>query len=103
MVPIYAIALVISHAGKKHATCLSLLYDVFNYLRTPVVIFPVIEGISPDVHGISRAEDHTTVTANTICLVASYLIVFSIIIMHIEAALIDANLTLDTPSWVPFY
>jgi hypothetical protein len=42
-------------------------------------------------------------TANAVFLTASYLDVFGIIIMHIEAALIDTNLALDTPGLVPFY
>jgi hypothetical protein len=103
MVPIYAIALIISHAGKEHTTGLSLLDNVFDYFRTPVIVFPVIEGVFPDVHGISRAEDYATVATNAVRLVASYLIVFSIVIMHIEATLIDTNLALDATARISFY
>jgi len=94
MVPIYAIALVISHTCEKHATCLSLLDNVFDYLRTPVIIFPVIEGISSDAHSISRTKDHASMATDTVFLAASYLVIDSIIAVHIETALVDTNLTL---------
>jgi hypothetical protein len=42
-------------------------------------------------------------TANAVFLVTSYLDVFGIIIMHIEAALVNTNLALDTPGLVLFY
>jgi hypothetical protein len=96
MVPIYAIALVISHTGKKHAACLSLLDNVFDHIRTPVIVFSICETILPDTHCISRTEDHTTMTANTVLLVASHLVISSIIAVHIETALVDTNLTLYT-------
>jgi hypothetical protein len=94
MVPIYAIAFVIPHACKERAAGFSLLDNVFNDLRTPVIIFSVIEGVFSDGHGISRAEDHTSMAADAVFLAASYLIIGSIIAVHIETALVDTNLTL---------
>src|SRR4030065_1400021 len=103
MVPIYAIAFVISHTGKKHAACLSLLDNVFNHIRTPVIIFPVIERISSDAHCISRAEDHTPMTGNTVLLTAPYLIILSIVVVHIKTHMIDTHLALDATLRVSFY
>jgi hypothetical protein len=94
MVPIYAVALVIPHTSEKHAAGFSLLDNVFNYLGTPVIIFSVIERVSSDAHGISRAEDHTSMAADAVFLAAFYLIIGSIIVVHIETALVDTNLTL---------
>src|SRR4030042_768748 len=95
MVPIYAIALVIPHAGKQDAAGLSLLDNVFDYLRTPVIVLPVIQGVFSDANGVSRTEDHTPMTANAVFLLASDLIISRIIMVHVETALIDAHLALD--------
>jgi len=94
MVPIYAIALVISHTSEKHTACLSLLDDVFDYLGSPVRVFSIVERIFSDAHGIRRAEDHTSMAADAVFLAASYLVIGSIIAVHIETALVDTNLAL---------
>ena len=103
MVPIYAIALVIAHAGEKYAACLSLLDNVFNYLGAPVEVFSVIEWVFSYSHGVSRTEDYTAMTADAVFFAASYLVIGSVISVHIKTALIDAHLTLYTAVCIPFY
>jgi hypothetical protein len=103
MVPVNALAFIIAHTGEQYATGLSLFDNVFDYLRTPVIVFPVFEGVSSYIYGISRAKYRAAMAANAVFLTASYLTVFGIVIVHVKAALITTDLALDTPGLVPFY
>jgi hypothetical protein len=48
MVPIDAIAFIITHPSEEHATGLRLLNDILNNLGTPVIVLPVVQRGSPD-------------------------------------------------------
>jgi hypothetical protein len=103
MVPVNALAFIIAHAGEQHASGLSLFDNVFDYLRTPVIVFSVFKRVSSNIYSIRRAEDSTAMAADAVFLTTSYLDVIGIVIVHIKAALIATNLALDTPGLVPFY
>jgi hypothetical protein len=103
MVPVDAVALIIPHSGEKHAAGLGLLDDIFDNLRTPVVVLSIIQWISSDSQSLSGTKDYTTVAANTILFAAPYFIIIGIVRMNIKGALVDADLTPDTPRIVPLH
>jgi hypothetical protein len=103
MVPVDALALIITHAGKEYATGLSLLDYVLNDLGAPVIVLPVVQGVTADIKRLGGTEDNAAVAVNTVLAAASYLIVPGVIVMHIKGALTNAHLALDAPLGVPFY
>jgi hypothetical protein len=103
MVPVNAVALIIPHSGEKHTTGLGLLDDIFDNLRAPIVVLSVIQWISSNGQSSSGTKDYATVAANAILFAAPYFIVFSIIRMNIEGALVDAHLASDTPRIVSLH
>jgi hypothetical protein len=70
MVPVNRVALIITHASKKHTAGLRLLDNIFDNLRAPVVVLSVIQWISSNGQRSSRTKDYATVAANTILLAA---------------------------------
>jgi hypothetical protein len=103
MVPVDTLAFIIAHSGEEHAASLRLLDNIFDNLGTPVVVLPIVKRISADGYRLGRAEENTAVAANTILFTTSHLIVFDIIVVNVERALVDAHLTLDTPLRVSLY
>ena len=101
MIPVDTATLIISHSGEEHTTGLGLFNDVLNGLRTPVIVLAVILGIPSDSQRLGGAEDSTTMTAHTVFIVTPYLIILGIIVMDIKAALVDTDLTLNTPFRIP--
>jgi hypothetical protein len=103
MVPVNAIVLIITHASEKHTTSLRLLNNVLNHFRAPVIVLTVFKRIFSDSQRPGRTKEGTAVTAYAILRVTHHHIVFSVIIVRIKCALVDAYLTLDTPLRVSLY
>ena len=103
MVPVDALALIITHPGEEYSPRLRLLDDVLNNLRPPVIVLPVVHGIPADSYCPGRTEERAAMAANTVLLMAPHLVILGIVVVNIERALVDAHLTLDTPFRVSFY
>jgi hypothetical protein len=80
-----------------------LLDDVLDYLGAPIVVFSIVQWISSNGQSIGRTEYYAAVAANTVLLPASHFIVLSIIVIHIEGALVNTHLALDALFRVSFY
>ena len=96
VVPVDAVAFVITHAGEEHSPSLSLLDDVLDYFRTPIVVLSIVQWISSDGQSIGGTKDHTAVAAGTIFFTTSHFVIRSIVGMYIEGALVDTHLASNT-------
>ena len=103
MVPVDALAFIVTHSGEEHTPGLCLLHDVLDNLRAPVIILSVVQRISPDGQSVGGTEKDAPMAADAVLLVAPNLIVLSVIVVNVEGTLISAYLTLDTSLLVSFY
>jgi hypothetical protein len=97
VIPVNPLSLVVAHAGKEHTTGLGLLVDILDDIGTPVIITTVVQWIVADSQRIGRAEDGAAMTTDTIFFTTPYFVIFRVILMYIEAALVDTDLALYTP------
>jgi hypothetical protein len=103
VVPVNALALIITHPGKEHSSGLCLLEDVLNYIRTPVIVLAIVQWVSANSQRPGRAKEHAAMASNAVLFSTPDLAVFSIIIMGVETALVDTDLTLYTALRVSSY
>ena len=54
-------------------------------------------------NGLGGAEENTTMAADAVLFMTSHLVIFSIIVVRVKGALVDAHLTLDTLLRVSLY
>jgi hypothetical protein len=102
MVPVDLIALIIAHTREEYTAGFSLLQNIFDYFGTPVVIVSVIQRIFPDADCPGRTKNNASMAANTVIFIRDDLVFIRIIVVYIEAALVNADLTLYTALYVSF-
>jgi len=80
-----------------------LLDDIFNSLRTPVVVIPIVQRISSDRQGAGRTEDYAAMAAHAVLPTAPHPIILNIVVMYIKGTLIDTHLTFNASLRIPFH
>jgi hypothetical protein len=48
MVPVDTLAFIIAHSGEEHSASLRMLDNIFDNLRTPVIVVSIVKRVSAD-------------------------------------------------------
>jgi hypothetical protein len=74
-----------------------LLDYVLNNFGTPVIVLTIVQRVFSNRQGSGGTKNNTAMATNTVLLAAPHLIILSIIVMSLKAALVDTHLTPDAP------
>ena len=102
-VPISEVGFVAAHACEDNSSSFSLFFNRHYCFLGPIIVLSVSAGVFLYGYGLSWAEDNAALAVDAFFVSAIDGVIFSIVIMSLVSALVNAYLASNAATIISFY